>query len=273
MNVLDLFSGIGGFSLGLERAGMRTVAFCEANDFCRRVLAHHWPNTPIFTDVRSLTAQRLAANGIAVDLIAGGFPCQDVSQAGRGAGLDGERSGLWHEFARLIRELRPDWVIAENVPGLRALGADRVLDDLEAADYTARPLVVGAWHAGAPHRRNRVWIVANAKTVQWTPITRDQSNRTHALATADADEINGQPRSEERRPSDQGGEIASRLGAWGAWNGGPPDLSRMDDGIPKGLAESALGAFGNTLLPQIPEIIGRAIMRASMVTSQERNAP
>jgi DNA (cytosine-5)-methyltransferase 1 len=266
MNVLDLFSGIGGFSLGLERAGMRTVAFCEANAFCKRVLAHHWPSTPIYGDVRTLTAQRLAADGIAINVIAGGFPCQDVSQAGRGAGIDGERSGLWGEFARLIGECRPDWIIAENVPNLRTLGADRVFDDLEAAGYAARALVVGAWHAGAPHRRNRVWIVANAKTVQWPTITRDQSNRADPLATSNPNAVNGQPGTEIGRPADQRGEIASRLSAWGAWNGGPPDLSRVDDGIPKGLAESALGAFGNTLLPQIPEIIGRAIMSVSDMT-------
>lgn len=268
MNVLDLFSGIGGFSLGLERAGMRTVAFCEADPFCRRVLHHHWPHVRIYDDVRSLTVQRLAADGIAVDLIAGGFPCQDISQAGRGAGLDGERSGLWGEFARIIREVGPDWAIIENVPALRALGADRVHDDLEAADYTARSLVVGAWHAGAPHRRNRAWIVANTKAMQWPAIEGHQPNGIDPLAAADANQIQFEPGAAEWRPPAQGREIAARLSAWRAWNGGPPDLSRMDDGVPKGLAESSLGSFGNTLLPQIPEIIGRAIMRASMVTSQ-----
>lgn len=265
MNVLDLFSGIGGFSIGLERAGARTAAFCEVNPFCRRVLAHHWPTVPIYSDIRTLTAQRLAADGIAVDAIAGGFPCQDISQAGRGVGIAGERSGLWGEFARLIRELRPDWVIAENVPNLRTLGADRVFDDLEAADYTARALVVGAWHAGAPHRRNRVWIVANAKTVQWPSIARDKSNRDYSLASANSNRFDGTPGPEVGRSTNQRGEIATRLSAWRAWNGGPPDLSRMDDGVPKGLAESALGSFGNSLLPQIPELIGRAILAGAAI--------
>ena len=95
MNVLDLFSGIGAFSLGLERAGMKTVAFCEVDPFCRRVLAKHWPEVPCYDDVRTLTAARLAADGISVDVICGGFPCQDISVAGRGAGITGERSGLW----------------------------------------------------------------------------------------------------------------------------------------------------------------------------------
>ena len=115
MNVLDLFSGIGGFSLGLERAGMKTVAFCEIEPFCRAVLAKHWPGVPIYEDVRSLTGAGLASAGIVPDAICGGFPCQDISIAGKGAGLDGERSGLWHEYRRLIAEIRPRWVIIENV--------------------------------------------------------------------------------------------------------------------------------------------------------------
>src|SRR3954462_10460621 len=99
MNVLDLFSGIGGFSLGLERAGMTTVAFCEIDPFCRRVLAKHWPEVLCYHDVRELSAQHLTADGIRdIDLICGGFPCQDISIAGRGAGIAGDRSGLWSEF-------------------------------------------------------------------------------------------------------------------------------------------------------------------------------
>src|SRR3954470_19482651 len=97
MNVLDLFSGIGGFSLGLERAGMRTVAFCEIDPFCRTVLAKHWPAVPIFPDVTQLRGADVGA----VDVICGGFPCQDISVAGRRAGIEGERSGLWSEYARI----------------------------------------------------------------------------------------------------------------------------------------------------------------------------
>jgi DNA (cytosine-5)-methyltransferase 1 len=106
LRVLDLFSGIGGFSLGLERTGgFETVAFCEIDPFCRRVLAKHWPDVPIYEDVRTLTADALSRDGIAADVICGGFPCQDISWAGRQAGLDGERSGLWSEIARLAGEL------------------------------------------------------------------------------------------------------------------------------------------------------------------------
>src|SRR4249920_441168 len=102
-SVLSLFSGIGAFDLGLERTGgFKTCAFVEIDPFCRRVLAKHWPGVPCYDDVRTLTAERLAADGIAVDVICGGFPCQDISIAGQGAGIEGERSGLWSEFARLI---------------------------------------------------------------------------------------------------------------------------------------------------------------------------
>lgn len=123
LRVLDLFSGIGGFSLGLERTGgFETVAFCEIEEYPRRVLAKHWPKVPCYDDVRTLTADRLAADGIAVDVICGGFPCQDISFAGRRAGLEGARSGLWGEYARLIGELRPRFVVVENVPGLLVSG-------------------------------------------------------------------------------------------------------------------------------------------------------
>jgi DNA (cytosine-5)-methyltransferase 1 len=152
VNVLDLFSGIGGFSLGLERAGMRTVAFCEIDPYCWRVLAKHWPAVPVFRDVRTLAVhdgwlvddaepgrelaqgevcarrERIAVSGI--DIIAGGFPCQDISVAGKNAGITGERSGLWSEYARIIGEVRPRYVIVENVAALLGRGIERVLGDL-----------------------------------------------------------------------------------------------------------------------------------------------
>src|SRR5512139_1178725 len=102
LRVLDLFSGIGGFSLGLERAGMRTVAFCEIDPYARAVLRKHWPDVPCYEDVRTLTADRLAGDGIHPTVITAGFPCQDISVAGKGAGLAGARSGLWREVARLV---------------------------------------------------------------------------------------------------------------------------------------------------------------------------
>src|SRR5258708_2164912 len=162
MNVLDLFSGIGGFSLGLERAGMRTVAFCEIDPFCRRVLAKHWPDVPVYDDVRTLTAARVGSCGQLIDVICGGFPCQDISFAGKGAGIGGERSGLWSEYARIIGEVRPKYVIVENVAALLGRGLERVLGDLAALGFDAEWHCIPASAVGAPHRRDRVWIVAHS---------------------------------------------------------------------------------------------------------------
>lgn len=156
MSVGSLFCGIGGIDLGLERVGMEVRWQVELDEFCNRVLAKHWADVVRFRDVREVGAHNLEP----VELIAGGFPCQDISVAGKGAGLDGERSGLWFEFLRVVRELRPTWVLAENVPALRTRGGDIVLAGLAEAGYSCWPLVVGARHVGAPHRRDRVWIVA-----------------------------------------------------------------------------------------------------------------
>jgi DNA (cytosine-5)-methyltransferase 1 len=161
LRILDLFSGIGGFSLGLERAGMQTVAFCEIEPFCQAVLRKHWPNIPCYDDIRTLTAKRLAEDGIGpVDVICGGFPCQDISVAGKGAGITGSRSGLWAEYARLIGEIRPRYVIVENVAALLVRGMERVLGDLSEIGYDAEWHVISAADVGAPHLRKRVWIVA-----------------------------------------------------------------------------------------------------------------
>ena len=176
MKTLSLFSGIGGMDLGLERAGFKIVMQVEWSAFCRAVLAKHWPDVPCLKDVRELVAllrplrrlptylhERAAeVRRILSDLFAvvGGFPCQDISVAGKGAGVDeGWRSGLWKEMRRVIAVIRPHRVIAENVPALRTRGADRVLGDLERIGYTATPCVVGAEHVGAPHKRHRVFIL------------------------------------------------------------------------------------------------------------------
>ncbi len=156
MNVLDLFSGIGGFSLGLERAGMRTVAFCEQDKYCQRVLAKHWPDVPIYDDVRELTGDDIPEP---IDLICGGFPCQPWSVAGKRRGTDDDRD-LWPEMRRVITEVRPTWVVGENVAGLVSMGLDRVLVDLADAGYASQTFDIPAVAVDAPHRRHRLWIVA-----------------------------------------------------------------------------------------------------------------
>jgi DNA (cytosine-5)-methyltransferase 1 len=164
VRILDLFSGIGGFALGMEMAGFPPpVAFCEIEPFCRQVLAKHWPEVPYHEDVTKLSADAVRP----IDLVCGGFPCQDISCAGKGLGVEhGERSGLWREMFRLIGELMPRWVLVENVPALRTRGADRVIADLETLGYTVWPIVVGAWAVGAPHKRDRAWIVAHCNGVR-----------------------------------------------------------------------------------------------------------
>ena len=162
LNVLDLFSGIGGFSYGLKQAGgFRTVAYCEIEEYAQEVLLRRMQDgqldpAPIHTDITRLDGRPLRGH---VDLICGGFPCQDLSVAGKQAGIDGERSGLWGEYARLIREIRPRYVLVENVPNLLVLGMHRVLGDLAASGYDAEWSCISAAEMGAPHKRDRVWII------------------------------------------------------------------------------------------------------------------
>ena len=280
MNVLDLFSGIGGFSLGLERAGMRTVAFCEIDPFCRRVLAKHWPNVPCYDDIRTLTAERLAADGISVDLIAGGFPCQDISVAGKGAGLAGERSGLWREYARLIGEIRPRFVIVENVAALLGRGLGDVLGDLAALGFDTEWHCIPASAVGAPHRRDRIWIVAYTsgdRVLQFTggrnlsdgerdyPQTQQERNVKPTWASsirgdgplADPD----RPRFSLSRQEPVGAYWREAGGVFAAsdWWRTEPDVGRVAHGVPARV--DRLRALGNAVVPQIPEIIGKAIMR------------
>ena len=155
MKVGSLFSGIGGLDLGFERAGFDIAWMCEKDLFCRSVLAHHWPGIPIYEDVHDLSSESVPG----VDVLIGGFPCQPFSVAGKQRGHEDERY-LWPEAMRLVRELRPDWCCFENVPGIRAIGADRVCEDLESEGYSVWPLVVGADDVGAPHKRKRVFFVA-----------------------------------------------------------------------------------------------------------------
>jgi DNA (cytosine-5)-methyltransferase 1 len=268
--LLDLFSGIGGFSLGLERSGgFRTVAFCEIDPYCRRVLAKHWPEVPQYDDIRTLTAERLAADGIGVDAICGGFPCQDVSLAGRRQGLDSERSGLWSEYHRLIRELRPRHVVVENTPGLLSLGMGRVLGDLAALGFGVWWDCISAASVGADHIRDRVWIVANAAEGHVGFDGRSQEPpRQDAENVADALSSRLQGRRHARTTPYDVGKFVARVGS----SIGPsavfprehelhqPVLGRGLHGVPHRV--DRIGALGNAVGPQIPELIGRAILAA-----------
>ena len=167
--VIDLFSGIGGFSLGLEETGhFETVAFCEIEKYPQKILKKHWPDIPIYEDVKNVTAERLRTDGVISNgdriVVTGGFPCQDISVAGHQKGITAERSGLWSELHRLIGELRPDYAIVENVSALLSGGNGRwfgrVLGDLAEIGFDAKWYSIQASDMGAPHKRNRVWILA-----------------------------------------------------------------------------------------------------------------
>ena len=254
--VLDLFSGIGGFSLGLERAGMRTAAFCEIDPFCQKVLRKHWPDIPRYGDVTDLTAERLKQDGIEADVICGGFPCQDLSHAQqRGArGLDGERSGLWREYARLVGEIRPRHVVVENVPALADRGLGRVLGQLSEIGYDAEWGIISAGQLGLAHERKRLWIVAYPARDGRRGVDKDSEGRRPRLDISRHLAQVGQERRAERRrgPAD----ILQPVGR--PFASPSRGIGRNDDGLPAGV--DRLRAIGNAVVPRIAEALGRAIL-------------
>ena len=249
LRVLDLFSGIGGFSLGLERTGgFETVAFCEIEPFPRKVLAKHWPGVPQYDDVRTLTGDILARDGITVDVITGGFPCQDISIAGRKEGIGtGTRSGLYSEIVRLSDEIRPSYIILENVAELLAgprsePGAwfGSVLRDLASIGYDAEWHNIPASTLGAPHRRERIWIIAYPQCAgRERPITDNG--------------FFGRPFAPFAEPYNGSVERWCKVAERGA-------PVRNGDGVPVKMDRSRVKTLGNAVVPQIPELIGRAIL-------------
>jgi DNA (cytosine-5)-methyltransferase 1 len=237
MKVLDLFAGIGGFSLGLERTGhFTTAAFCEVNEKACAVLRKNWPHIPIYNDVRELTGEQLKKDGISVDVITGGFPCQDISMSGLGAGLAGERSGLWSEFHRIIKEITPKWVIIENVSALRSRGLEEVLRGLSEVGYDAEWHCIPASALGAPHQRDRIWIIAYPMCL-----------RTQVQAEGD-------------KPAEQ--VLGSQSEAWrAAANAADWSVEPCLGGVAYGLPGRVdrVNQLGNAVVPQIVEIIGNAI--------------
>ena len=162
MKVLDLFSGIGGFSLAAKWAGYTTVAFCEIDPYCQKVLKKNFPEIPIFSDIKKL--KRSDING-SIDIITGGFPCQPFSVAGRKKGTEDDRD-LWPQMFRVIKEFKPTWVIGENVAHFVNMAFQRTKIDLESEGYEVQPFIIPACSLGAPHRRDRVWIVGLIATPQ-----------------------------------------------------------------------------------------------------------
>jgi DNA (cytosine-5)-methyltransferase 1 len=271
---LDLFSGIGGFSLGLERTGgFQTVAFCDSDKKTHLVLKKHWPNVPIFDDVSTLKGKDLGT----VEIITGGFPCQDLSVAGKGAGLAGARSGLWWQFHRLIEETQPKYVIAENVAVLRSRGLDQVLRSLHQIGYDAEWHCIPASAVGAPHQRDRIWIVAYSESVfsdggnynagismeSKTQSESRNSSREKSVAYSGGEGLEGfgirtiGTEQKESLPT-RSGCIVRAINKSDFWEV-EPQLGRVADGIPNRV--DRLKQLGNSLVPQIPELIGYAILK------------
>jgi DNA (cytosine-5)-methyltransferase 1 len=272
MNVLDLFSGIGGFSLGLERAGMKTVAFCEVDKKCQAVLKKHWPGVPIFDDVSNLKGEDIEGT---VDVICGGFPCQDISLAGKGAGLEGSRSGLWSEFKRLIEEIKPKYAIIENVSALRSRGLDQVLREISEIGYDAEWHCITASSIGAPHRRDRIWIVAYPRdntrrdSIEGSLGRNGEGELEERIRTSETTETTGSSQTSEAMAYANGKglerqwQITSRIEkefqdlGYSRWWQTEPNVGRVANGIPGRV--DRLKQLGNAVVPQIPELIGRAI--------------
>lgn len=248
LKVLDLFSGIGGFSLGLERTGgFETVAFCEIEDFPRKILAKHWPEVPCYHDVKKLTGEILGRYGITVDVITGGFPCQDLSASGSGEGLEGARSGLFYEIIRLVGEIRPEYIILENSPNLiggnDGRWAREVFGQLAKVGYDAEWRVIPASYFGAPHERKRVWIIAYPNGVR-------QSGPWQLV-----DAIHP-----EAHPFREASGLVDAL-----QENAMPFLCGGHDGVPPRVDEAAVSGLGNAVLPQIPELIGHTILASNNI--------
>lgn len=270
LRVLDLFSGIGGFSLGLERTGgFETVAFCEIEDYPRRVLAKHWPGVPCHDDIRTLDVESGSA-----DVVCGGFPCQDISHAGKRAGASGARSGLFRELVRTVRVVRPRYTILENVADLVHRGMGDVCGELAESGLRIEWDCVQAADVGAPHERDRIWIVAYPDTWQQPtgafPSFRRRSGGSQEGSKigpdADADRIReqqpGWPFEEIWRRAVHG---YSEWMGWASWHDCLSALCRMDDGISRRLDEAK--PAGNAVIPEIPRLIGRAILKSEGLMS------
>jgi DNA (cytosine-5)-methyltransferase 1 len=217
--ILDLFSGIGGFSLGLERAGFETAAFCEIEPYCRQVLRKHWPNVRIHDDIRQLDGSQYTGS---VDVVCGGYPCQPFSTAGKQQG-EADPRHLWPEMRRIIREARPRWVIAENVRGHISLGFDTVAAQLEDDGFTVWPFIVPACAVGAPHKRERIWIVAHAAGIDDRRIGR----ALHRKDGGQEGELSAESRGASEAPNalaDTSCELLHR-----GWNAGPTGRHEFAD--------------------------------------------
>lgn len=264
---IDLFSGIGGFALAAHWSGFKTEAFCERDEFCQKVLSRHWPTVPIISDIRDFNGTQYAG----ADLLTGGFPCQPFSCVGKRQGNEDDRS-LWPEMLRVISEARPTWIVGENVAGIINMALDGVLADLEGQGYATQAFVLPACAVNAPHKRDRVWIVANAQRSdgqssesgrpglwsapigEWTHLDAGGAGlKPQVMAYANR---NKKLRKWSYKPGM--GDMAHGLPARLAGHfDREPAIPRVATGIPQRVAK--LKALGNSIVPQVAYEILRHI--------------
>lgn len=257
LRMIDTFSGIGGFSLAARwLGGIETVQFVEREPYCQRILAKHWPTVPIHDDICTFNP----APGSA-DIVCGGFPCQDISQAGKGAGLAGSRSGLFYELLRVVRLVGPRYIVLENVAAITYRGMDDVLGALAEAGYDAEWACIPAAAVGACHQRDRWWCVAYATGEQRNDLRAARSGRQAKSELGDGDGTDAADAYRERQQECQPAAVAGRQ-RWPCWSDAPqrlnpdwrsylsePVLCRGDDGL-SGRVDR-LKALGNAVVPQV----------------------
>lgn len=277
MNGLSLFSGVGGIDVAFEACGGTIIAMCEIDPFCQQVLRKHWPDVPLFGDVREVSGQNVGE----VEIIYGGFPCQPFSVAGKQQGKEDERF-LWPEFSRLVSEIKPRWVLAENVPGILTIAADGVCQDLESKGYSVGVFSYEALAVGAPHRRSRVFFVAHSNSerelqpegcvkdiggrvsngseeADSSTYSNSQRCQKQRLTLPESKELGGIERCSRRSSESRMGRVVDGLSPWmdRYWDWGIPKVAK---GIPNRVAR--LKALGNAVVPAQVIPIFKAIMEA-----------
>jgi len=268
MRIGSLFSGIGGLELGLEMAGVgHTVWQVELDGFCRRVLSRHWPEAERFDDVRFVGRSELRD----VDVICGGFPCQDVSSAGKRAGMSGAKSGLWFEYLRIVEELRPRFVVVENVASGKRAWLPTVRRGLHLLGYRSTAVALSAYDVGAPHLRRRIFVIAyaNGDAVRIQPgrSGRKDGQRAHVPFYDGKEEPLAYAASERKREQANEAEpVAACRNArpeprGGSWWETEPEVGRVADGVPDRMAR--LKALGNAVVPQCAKVIGRVLLEVA----------
>jgi len=265
LSVLDLFSGIGGFSLGLEATGkFKTIGFCEKDKFCQKVLQKHWPDTPIYEDIKKLDGTKIKA-----DVITGGFPCQSISIAGKQKGKNDDRF-LFPEMLRVIKETQARWIIGENVQNLLNISNGEILqgihNDLETIGYEVQTFSISASSQGAWHKRQRIWIIANTNTrlsfrenkeIQ----TRGITSNNGSTNVANSNNIRTQVQTKGKHTSFKMFGSQSKKSWWKTFS----EFYRIPDGLQYGLDKdrtNRIKALGNAIVPQIATEIGKAIIKA-----------